>query len=110
MCVIAYMNNLEHVNLLSLDTLQAYLAAKNTQYIDYYLDNTVDTLLNAFYYLTITFSRRLRGEIHCEAITFWGEIFHATGNNHLLAGCKAIYKTLNNMNGRIELDYYQRYR
>jgi len=96
----AYMDDTEHIDLLPLDTLQAYLVAINTQYLNYYIDNTV---------LTITFSRRLRGEIRCEAVSYWGEIYRATGSNHLLAGCRAIYKALKNIDGRIELDYYQRY-
>ena len=105
----AYMDDTEHIDLLPLDTLQAYLVAINTQYLNYYIDNTVDTLLEAFDYLTITFSRRLRGEIRCEVVTYWGEIYRATGGNHLIAGCRAIYKALKNIDGRIELDYYQRY-
>ena len=104
-----YMDNTDNINLLTLSALQATLASTNPHYLNYYLDNTIDTLLEAFDYLTITFSRRLRGEIRCEAVTYWGEIYSATGSTHLLAGCRAIYKALQNMDGRIELDYYQRY-
>lgn len=108
-CTDVYTDDAEHVNLLALTAIQSYLTAHNPQYINHYLDNTVDTLLDSFYYLTITFSRKLRGEIHCDAVTFWGEIFHATGQNHLSAGCKAIYKLLRNIDGKIKLDYYQQY-
>ena len=103
------MDDAEHIDLLSLSTLQIYLSAINPQYLNHYIYNTVDTLLEAFDYLTMTFSRRLRDEIHCEAVTYWGEVYSATGSNHLLAGCRAIYKALKNIDGRIELDYYQRY-
>ena len=103
------MDNTEHIDLLSLAQLQATLTSINPYYLNHYIDNTIDTLLEAFDYLTITFSRRLRGEIRCEAVTYWGEIYKATGSSHLLAGCRAIYKALKNIDGRIELDYYQRY-
>ena len=105
----AYMDNTEHINLISLAQLQATLTSINPYYLNHYIDNTIDTLLEAFDYLTITFSRRLRGEIRCEAVTYWGETYRATGSSHLLAGCRAIYKALKNIDGRIELDYYQRY-
>ena len=104
-----YMDNTEHINLISLAQLQATLTSINPYYLNHYIDNTIDTLLEAFDYLTITFSRRLRGEIRCEAVTYWGEIYRAKGSSHLLAGCRAIYKALKNIDGRIELDYYQRY-
>ena len=104
-----YMDNTEHIDQLSLSTLQTTLTSINTHYLNHYIDNTVDTLLEAFYYLTITFSRRLRGEIRCEVVTYWGEVYRAKGSSHLLAGCRAIYKALKNIDGRIELDYYQRY-
>ncbi len=104
-----HMDDVEHIDLLPLGSIQAYLASMNPQYLNHYIDNTVDTLLEAFHYLTVTFSRRLRGEIRCEAVTYWGEIYRATGSSHLLAGCKAIYKAVRNIDGRIELDYYQRY-
>ena len=103
------MDNTEHINLISLAQLQATLTSINPYYLNHYIDNTIDTLLEAFDYLTITFSRRLRGEIRCEAVTYWGETYRATGSSHLLAGCRAIYKALKNIDGRIELDYYQRY-
>jgi len=103
------MDNTEHINLISLAQLQATLTSINPYYLNHYIDNTTDTLLEAFDYLTITFSRRLRGEIRCEAVTYWGETYRATGSSHLLAGCRAIYKALKNIDGRIELDYYQRY-
>tara|TARA_Y100001951_G_scaffold92751_1_gene87835 strand:+ start:290 stop:604 length:315 start_codon:yes stop_codon:yes gene_type:complete len=103
------MDDAEYIDLLSLGTLQAYLSSINSQYINHYIYNTVDTLLEAFYYLTMTFSRRIHNEIHCEAVTYWGEVYRATGNNHLIAGCRAIYKALMNIDGRVELDYYQRY-
>jgi len=103
------MNDTEHINLLPLSTLQPYLSSINPQYFNHYIDNTVDTLLDAFYYLTVTFSRRLRGEIYCDVMTYWGEVYTATGSNHLIAGCRAIYKVLKNIDGRIELDYSQRY-
>ncbi len=105
----AYMDNTEHINLISLAQLQATLTSINPYYLNHYIDNTIDTLLEAFDYLTITFSRRLRGEIRCEAVTYWGETYRATGSSHLLAGCRAIYRALKNIDGRIELDYYQRY-
>ena len=103
------MDNTEHINLISLAQLQATLTSITPYYLNHYIDNTIDTLLEAFDYLTITFSRRLRGEIRCEAVTYWGETYRATGSSHLLAGCRAIYKALKNIDGRIELDYYQRY-
>ena len=103
------MDNTEHINLISLAQLQATLTSINPHYLNHYIDNTIDTLLEAYDYLTITFSRRLRGEIRCEAVTYWGETYRATGSSHLLAGCRAIYKALKNIDGRIELDYYQRY-
>lgn len=103
------MDNTEHINLISLAQLQATLTSINPYYLNHYIDNTIDTLLEAFDYLTITFSRRLRGEIRCEAVTYWGETYRATGSSHLLAGCRAIYRALKNIDGRIELDYYQRY-
>ena len=103
------MDNTEHINLISLAQLQATLTSINPYYLNHYIDNTTDTLLEAFDYLTITFSRRLRGEIRCEAVTYWGETYRATGSSHLLAGCRAIYRALKNIDGRIELDYYQRY-
>ena len=84
MSVYAYMEEQEHIDFLSLETIQAYLSLFNPQYLNHYIDNTVDTLLEAFHYLTITFSRRLRGEIRCEAVTYWGEIYKATGSTHLL--------------------------
>ena len=105
----AYMDNTEHIDLLSLAQLQATLTSINPYYLNHYIDNTIDTLLEAFDYLTITFSRRLRGEIRCEAVTYWGETYQAKGSSHLLAGCRAIYKAVKNIDGRIELDYYQRY-
>ena len=105
----AYMDNTEHINLISLAQLQATLTSINPYYLNHYIDNTIDTLLEAFDYLTITFSRRLRGEIRCEAVTYWGETYQAKGSSHLLAGCRAIYKAVKNIDGRIELDYYQRY-
>jgi len=104
-----YMDNVEHIDLLTLSTLQSTLTSINPHYLNHHIDDTIDTLLEAFDYLTITFSRRLRGMIHCEAVTYWGETYRATGNNHLLAGCRAIYKATKNIDGRIELDYYQRY-
>ena len=104
-----YMDNTEHINLLSLAQLLVILTSINPYYLNHYIDNTIDSLLEAFDYLTITFSRRLRGEIRCEAVTYWGETYRATGSSHLLAGCRAIYKALKNIDGRIELDYYQRY-
>jgi len=104
-----YMDNVEHIDLLTLSTLQSTLTSINPHYLNHHIDDTIDTLLEAFDYLTITFSRRLRGMIHCEAVTYWGETYRATGNNHLLAGCRAIYKAIKNIDGRIELDYYQRY-
>jgi len=104
-----YMDHIEHIALLTLNDLQTTLTSINPHYLNHYIDNTTDTLLEAFDYLTITFSRRLRGEIRCEAVTYWGEIYKATGSSHLLAGCRAIYKALKNIDGRIELDYYQRY-
>ena len=107
--ICVYMDNTEHINLISLAQLQATLTSINPYYLNHYIDNTIDTLLEAFDYLTITFSRRLRGEIRCEAVTYWGETSRATGSSHLLAGCRAIYKALKNIDGRIELDYYQRY-
>ena len=107
--ICVYMDNTEHINLISLAQLQATLTSINPYYLNHYIDNTIDTLLEAFDYLTITFSRRLRGEIRCEAVTYWGETYRATGSSHLLAGCRAIYKALKNIDGRIELDYYQRY-
>ena len=105
----AYMDNTEHIDQLPLSTLQTTLTSINPHYLNHYIDNTIDTLLEAFDYLTITFSRRLRGVVHCEAVTYWGETYRATGNSHLLAGCRAIYKAIKNIDGRIELDYYQRY-
>ena len=105
----AYMDNTEHIILISLAQLQATLTSINPYYLNHYIDNTIDTLLEAFDYLTITFSRRLRGEIRCEAVTYWGETYQAKGSSHLLAGCRAIYKAVKNIDGRIELDYYQRY-
>jgi hypothetical protein len=104
-----YMDNIEHIDLLTLRELQSTLTSINPHYFNHHIDDTVDTLLEAFYYLTITFSRRLRGEIHCEAVTYWGEAYLATGSNHLLAGCRAIYKALKNIDGKIKCDYYQRY-
>ena len=104
-----YMDNVEHIDLLTLSTLQTTLTSINPHYFNHHIDDTIDTLLEAFNYLTITFSRRLRGRIHCEAVTYWGETYRATGNSHLLAGCRAIYKAVKNIDGRIELDYYQRY-
>ena len=104
-----YLDNTEHIDLISLAQLQATLTSINPYYLNHYIDNTIDTLLEAFDYLTITFSRRLRGEIRCEAVTYWGETYRAKGSSHLLAGCRAIYKALKNIDGRIELDYYQRY-
>ena len=76
---------------------------------DYYLDDSVDTLLDAFYYLTVTFSRKLRGKIYCEVVTYWGEVFRSEGETHLLAGCRGIYKALKHIGGRVQVDYYQRY-
>ena len=107
--ICVYMDNTEHINLISLAQLQATLTSINPYYLNHYIDNTIDTLLEAFDYLTITFSRRLRGEIRCEAVTYWGEIYRAKGSSHILAGCRAIYKALKNIDGRVELDYYQRY-
>ena len=104
-----YMDNVEHIDQLSLSTLQTTLTSINPHYFNHHIDDTIDTLLEAFNYLTITFSRRLRGEIRCEAVTYWGEIYRAKGSSHILAGCRAIYKALKNIDGRIELDYYQRY-
>ena len=103
------MDNTEHIDLISLVQLQATLTSINPYYLNHYIDNTIDTLLEAFDYLTITFSRRLRGEIRCEAVTYWGEIYRAKGSSHILAGGRAIYKALKNIDGRVELDYYQRY-
>lgn len=104
-----HMDELDDINTLSLNTLQMYLAAQNPQYLDYHLNNTLDTLLEAFDYLTLTFSRRLRGDVHCEALTYWGEVFHAKGTTHLLAGCRAVYSAFKLIGGRMSLDYYQRY-
>ena len=103
------MDNVEHIELLTLNTLQSTLTSINPHYLNHHIDDTIDTLLEAFDYLTITFSRRLRGEIRCEAVTYWGETYQAKGSSHLLAGCRAIYKAVKNIDGRIELDYYQRY-
>ena len=103
------MDNTEHIDQLPLSTLQTTLTSINPHYLNHYIDNTIDTLLEAFDYLTITFSRRLRGVVHCEAVTYWGETYRATGSNHLLAGCRAIYKALKNIDGKIKCDYYQRY-
>ena len=69
MIVRTYMDELEYIDTLPLSTLQMYLAVQNPQYLDYHLNNTTDTLLEAFGYLTLTFRRRLRGNIHCEALT-----------------------------------------
>tara|TARA_Y100000296_G_C4949052_1_gene145311 strand:+ start:91 stop:429 length:339 start_codon:yes stop_codon:yes gene_type:complete len=104
-----YMPDTADISLLTIKELQTFLAANNNRYIDYYLDDSVDTLLDAFYYLTVTFSRRLRGKIRCEVVTYWGEVFRSEGETHLLAGCRGIYKALKHIGGRVHLDYYQRY-
>ena len=103
------MHTPHNIDLIPLSTLQAYLAQCNDHYIDYYLNDTVDTLLEAFDHLTITFNRRMKGLIQCEAMTYWGEAFTATGDVHILAGCRAIYKALTLQEGQMKLDYYQRY-
>ena len=99
----------EQLDLLPLSAIQAYLVQHNVRYVDHYLDDTLDTLLDAFYYLTVTFSRRIRGRIKCEVVTYWGEVFTSKGNTHIEAGCRAIYKALRQIGGRVKVDYYQQY-
>ena len=99
----------EHIDSLPLSTILQYLVKHNARYVDSYLDNTVDTLLEAFDYLTITFSRKIRGKYNCEAVTYWGEVFTSKGVTHIEAGCRAIFKALNHIGGRVRVDYYQQY-
>lgn len=104
-----YMLNDETIDALPLTAVQAYLVSRNNTYANHYIDDSVDTLLDAFNYLTFTFSRKLRGYVHCEVVTYWGEVFKAKGDTPLLAGCRAVYKALKLIGGRLDLDYYQRY-
>ena len=100
----------ESLDLKTLDDLCTWAAMYTTNHWHLLADHSLDAMLDAFDHLNIAFHRRHSGSIVCVVTTYYGDTFQATGPDHVMAGYRALYRTYNNIGGRVGYDdYYQRY-
>ena len=100
----------EHLDLMTLDDLCSWAAMYTTNHWHLLANHSLDALLDAFDHLNIAYHRRHSGNITCVLTTYYGDTFQANGPDHILAAYRAIYRTYNNIGGRVGYDdYYQRY-
>ena len=100
----------ESLDLKTLDDLCTWAAMYTTNHWHLLADHSLDAMLDAFDHLNIAFHRRHGGSIVCVVTTYYGDTFQATGPDHVMAGYRALYRTYNNIGGRVGYDdYYQRY-
>lgn len=100
----------EDLDLISLDDLCAWAALYTSNHWHLLTDHSLDAMLDAFDHLDIAFRRKAHGMVTCVVTTYYGDTYRAVGADHVMAGYRAIYKTYNNMGGRVRYDNdYQRY-
>jgi len=100
----------EDLDLISLDDLCAWAALYTSNHWHLLANHSLDAMLDAFDHLNIAFHRRHGGRIVCVVTTHYGDTYQAVGADHVMAGYRAIYKTYNNIGGRVGHDNdYQRY-
>lgn len=100
----------ERLDLMTLDDLCTWAAMYTTNHWHLLADHSLDAMLDAFDHLNIAFHRRHSGHIVCVVTTYYGDTYQARGVEHVIAGYRAIYKTYNNIGGRVGYDNdYQRY-
>lgn len=100
----------EDLDLISLDDLCAWAALYTSNHWHLLADHSLDAMLDAFDHLDIAFRRKAHGIVTCVVTTYYGDTYRAVGADHVMAGYRAIYKTYNNMGGRVRYDNdYQRY-